>query len=46
MRDSRYKKHGVKTADSLADCRRLRQVRQGGVRQQLKRETRKDLEEA
>jgi hypothetical protein len=46
MKKARYKKYGVKTADSLGDCRRLRQVRQGGTRQQLNRETRREVEDS
>jgi len=42
---ARYKKYRVKTADSLGDCSKLRQCRQGGVRQQLRRELRREVNE-
>ena len=39
-----YKKYKVKTADSLGDCSKLRQCRQGGVRQELRRELQREVD--
>ena len=46
MKGNRYKKFRVKSAEALGDCSRLRQMRQGGTRQALKRETRQELSQA